>query len=45
MVTKFQDLIRGAAPYMRELRFPLLATAHDYDFIFETRPVDQISGW
>ncbi len=37
VVTKFQDLIRKAAPHMIELRFPLLATAHDYDFIFETR--------
>ena len=37
VVTKFQDLIRRAAPHMRELRFPLLATAHDYEFIFETR--------
>ena len=37
VVTKFQDLIRRAAPHMRELRFPLLATAHDYEFIFEIR--------
>jgi len=35
VVTKFQDLIRRAAPLMRELRFPLLATAHEYDFIYE----------
>jgi hypothetical protein len=38
VVTKFQDLIRRAAPLMRELRFPLLATAHDYEFIYEARP-------
>jgi hypothetical protein len=37
VVTKFQDLIRRAAPHMRELRFPLLATAHDYYFIYEAR--------
>ncbi len=37
VVTKFQDLIRRAAPLMHELHFPLLATAHDYDFIFEAR--------
>jgi len=37
VVTKFQDLIRRAAPHMRELHFPLLATAHDYDFIYEVR--------
>jgi hypothetical protein len=37
VVTRFQDLIRRAAPHMRELSFPLLATAHDYWFIFETR--------
>ncbi|MRR30531.1 hypothetical protein EG834_09465 [bacterium] len=35
VVIRFQDLIRRAAPHMRELRFPLLATAHDYDFIYE----------
>ena len=32
---RFQDLIRRAAKHMQELRFPLLATAHDYDFIYE----------
>ncbi|MDR3455813.1 MAG: hypothetical protein P4N60_00085 [Verrucomicrobiae bacterium] len=35
VVIKFQDLIRRAVPHMQELRFPLLATAHDYDFVFE----------
>jgi hypothetical protein len=35
VVIKFQDLIRRAAPHMKELRFPLLATAHDFDFIYE----------
>ena len=38
VVILFQDLIRRAAPRMQELRFPLLATAHDYDFIYEFRP-------
>jgi hypothetical protein len=37
VVIKFQDLIRRAAPHMQELEFPLLATAHDFDFIFEAR--------
>jgi hypothetical protein len=37
VVIKFQDLIRRAVPHMQEMRFPLLATAHDYDFISETR--------
>ena len=38
VVTKFQDLIRSATPYMSELQFPLLATAHDYDvFVYEAR--------
>ena len=37
VVIKFQDLIRQAAPHIRELRVPLLATAHGYDFIYETR--------
>lgn len=35
VVIKFQDLIRRASRHMQELRFPLLATAHDYDFIYE----------
>lgn len=38
VVTKFQDLIRRSAPLMRRLRFPLLATAHDFELIFEVRP-------
>ncbi len=38
VVIRFQDLIRRAAPHMRELRFPLLATAHGYDFIYEVCP-------
>jgi hypothetical protein len=38
VVVKFQDLIRRSAALMKELRFPLLATAHDYDFIYEIRP-------
>jgi hypothetical protein len=33
VVIKFQDLIRRAVPHIRELRVPLLATAHGYDFI------------
>jgi len=37
VVLRFQDLIRRAAPHMQELRFPLLATAHEYNFIYEVR--------
>jgi len=37
VVIRFQDLIRRAVPHMQKLRFPLLATAHDYDFIYEAR--------
>ena len=35
VVIKFQDLIRRAATCMQHLNFPLLATAHDYDFVYE----------
>lgn len=38
VVIKFQDLIGRSAPHMERLRFPLLATAHECDFIFEARP-------
>jgi hypothetical protein len=38
VVTRFQDLIRRATRHMHGLHFPLLATAHDYDFISEVRP-------
>jgi hypothetical protein len=37
VVIKFQDLIRRAVPNMQQLHFPLLVTAHDYDFIYEIR--------
>jgi hypothetical protein len=37
VVVKFQDLIRRTAPHIKELRVPLLATAHGYCFIYETR--------
>lgn len=40
VVIKFQDLIRKSAQHMEELRFPLLATAHDYDFIYEVQETD-----
>jgi len=35
VVVKFQDLVRRAAWLMKHRRFPLLATAHDYDFTYE----------
>lgn len=46
VVARFQDLMRRAAPAMRELRGPLLATAHDYDFIYEIDParLDERAG-
>lgn len=37
VVTKYQDFIRRTEPHMQELRFPLLVTAHEYDFIYEVR--------
>ncbi len=37
VVIKFQDLIQKAAPQIHGLQFPLLATAHDYDFIYEVQ--------
>ena len=39
VVIKFQDLIRSSVQHMDHLSFPLLATAHDYDFIYEVQPV------
>ncbi len=41
VVVRFQSLIKRAAPLMKGLQFPLLATAHDYDFIAEVRPAAQ----
>jgi hypothetical protein len=38
VVVKFQVFMKKAATHMRELRFPLLVTAHDFDFITEFRP-------
>lgn len=35
-VLRFQELVAEAAQQMKQLRFPLLATAHDYDFIYQT---------
>jgi hypothetical protein len=37
VVIKFQKLISKAAPLIKGLKFPLLASAHDYDFIYEFR--------
>jgi hypothetical protein len=38
VVSRFQQLLQTSAKFMTELRFPLLATAHEFDFIFETQP-------
>jgi hypothetical protein len=38
VVVKFQKFIQEASRHMRELRFPLLSTAHEFDFIHEIKP-------
>lgn len=38
VVVRFQALINRSAPLMKHLKCPLLATSHDYDFIFEYKP-------
>lgn len=38
VVIKFQKFIKCATAQMKQLRFPLLVTAHDFDFIAEFRP-------
>lgn len=38
VVLKFQDLIRQSMPLIKNLTFPVLATSHDYEFIYEYRP-------
>jgi len=38
VVIKFQKFIKRAAAQMKLLRFPLLVTAHDFDFIAEFGP-------
>jgi hypothetical protein len=35
VVIRFQKFIKRAAAQMKLLRFPLLVTAHDFDFIAE----------
>jgi hypothetical protein len=35
VVLRFQQLIRESVPFIKSLDFPILATAHDYDFIYE----------
>ena len=35
VVLKFQNLIRKSCPLIKKLKFPLLATSHDYDLIYE----------
>lgn len=35
IVAKFQDLIRRVTPHMTSVSIPILATAHDFDFIAE----------
>jgi len=45
VVAKYQDFIGRVVPLMRELRFPLLVTAHEYDFIYEVRPEVRIRNF
>jgi hypothetical protein len=40
VVLKFQDLIRRATTDLQEWQFPLLATAHGFDFIYEVQRGD-----
>ncbi len=38
IVIKFQQFLKKTAPHMQRLGFPLLVTAHDFDFIAEVGP-------
>jgi hypothetical protein len=38
VVLRFQDLIRRSAAYMGQVKVPVLATSHDFDFIYEINP-------
>ncbi len=38
VVIKFQQFVKKSAPHMQHLVFPLLVTAHDFDFIAEVGP-------
>lgn len=39
VVSRFQLLIAEASKFMRELRFPLLSTGHDFQYVAEVRPI------
>lgn len=39
VVSRFQLLIAQASAHMRELRFPLLSTGHDFQYISEVRQI------
>ncbi|KAB2866700.1 MAG: hypothetical protein F9K46_01780 [Anaerolineae bacterium] len=41
IVLRFQNLIRRSVPFMEHVRVPILATSHEYDLIYETRPVEK----
>jgi len=38
VVLRFQDLIRRSAAHMRQVKVPVLATSHGFDFIYEVNP-------
>ena len=40
VVLKFQNLIKSSAPLISNLSFPLLATSHEYDLIYEFTVTD-----
>ena len=43
VVVKFQRLMEAAVRPMKELRFPLYVTAHDFDFIARFEPKSRLS--
>ncbi|HMN12678.1 MAG TPA: hypothetical protein PKD55_10190 [Bellilinea sp.] len=38
VVLRFQDLIRRSASHMQQVKVPVLATSHEFDFIYEVDP-------
>jgi hypothetical protein len=38
VVLRFQDLIQRSTVFMQQVKVPLLATSHEYDFIYEVQP-------
>jgi hypothetical protein len=38
VVLRFQNLIQRSTAFMQHVKVPLLATSHEYDFIYEVQP-------